>query len=259
MSDSPRAGGPAEPSDLANIPRLLTAYYTLRPDPAVPAQRVAFGTSGHRGSALDLHLQRGAHPRDHPGHLPSRREQAIDGPLFLGIDTHALSEPAFAHGARGAGGQRRDGQDRQGRLHADARGVAGHPDAQRGRTTRLADGIVVTPSHNPPEDGGFKYNPPTRRAGGRSTSPASIEDAKRTALLAAGLSRGQADSVRARVAGADHRAPRLPERIRGALAPGRRSRRDPGRADSRWASIRSAVRASTTGAHRGAVSLPSRW
>ena len=96
MSDSPRAGSAGLPADLANIPRLLTAYYTLRPDPAVPAQRVVFGTSGHRGSALDVAFNEAhilAATQAICGH---RREQGIDGPLFLGIDTHALSVPAFA-------------------------------------------------------------------------------------------------------------------------------------------------------------------
>jgi phosphoglucomutase len=186
MSDSPRAGRPAEPADLANIPRLLTAYYTLCPDPAVPAQRVVFGTSGHRGSALDVAFNEAHILAATQAICVHRREQRIDGPLFLGIDTHALSEPAFASALEVLA----------------ANGVTVHVDTQagytptpavshailthnRGRTTHLADGIVVTPSHNPPEDGGYKYNPPT---GGPADAHVTgwIQE-KANALLAADL------------------------------------------------------------------------
>ena len=96
MSVHPRAGRPAEPSDLVNVPRLMAAYYTRRPDPAVREQRVAFGTSGHRGSSLDASFNEAHILATTQAICLYRREQGIDGPLFLGIDTHALSESAFA-------------------------------------------------------------------------------------------------------------------------------------------------------------------
>ena len=108
MSVSARAGKPAEPSDLANVPRLVTAYYALRPDPAVPAQRVAFGTSGHRGAALDAAFNEAHILAITQAICRLSAAAGIDGPLFLGIDTHALSEPAFATRARGARGERGD-------------------------------------------------------------------------------------------------------------------------------------------------------
>lgn len=158
---SPLAGKPADPAMLVNIPRLITAYYTGRPDPTVPEQRVAFGTSGHRGSAF-----RNAFNEAHILAISQaiccyRQRQHITGPLFLGIDTHALSEPAFASALEVLAA---NGVD----VMIDSRGgytptpVISHAilTYNRDRTTGLADGIVITPSHNPPEDGGFKYNPP---------------------------------------------------------------------------------------------------
>jgi phosphoglucomutase len=161
MSISPYAGKPAEPSMLTNIPRLVTAYYVNHPDPAVPAQRVAFGTSGHRGSSLD-HAFNEAHILAITQAICLyRKQQGIDGPLFLGIDTHALSEPAFASALEvlAANGVE---------VMVDAAGgytptpVVSHAilTYNRGRRRGLADGIVITPSHNPPKYGGFKYNPP---------------------------------------------------------------------------------------------------
>jgi len=161
MSVSPRAGKPAEPSELVDVPRLMTAYYGRRPDPAVPAQKVAFGTSGHRGSAFD-----GSFNEAHVLAITQaiclyRQEQGIDGPLFLGIDTHALSESAFASAlevlAANGATVRIDDQAGYTPTPVISHAILTH---NRGRTTGLADGIVVTPSHNPPEDGGFKYNPP---------------------------------------------------------------------------------------------------
>jgi phosphoglucomutase len=186
MSVSARAGKPAEPSDLANVPRLVTAYYALRPDPAVPAQRVAFGTSGHRGAALDTAFNEAHILAITQAICLYRRGQRIDGPLFLGIDTHALSEPAFAtalevlaaHGVT----VRIDDQAGYTPTPVISHAIIVH---NRGRTTGLADGIVVTPSHNPPGDGGFKYNPPT---GGPADTHVTgwIQD-KANALLATGL------------------------------------------------------------------------
>ena len=186
MSLSARAGKPAEPSDLANVPRLVTAYYALRPDPAVPTQRVAFGTSGHRGAALDTAFNEAHILAITQAICLYRRGQRIDGPLFLGIDTHALSEPAFATALEvlAANGVtvRIDDQAGYTPTPVISHAILVH---NRGRTTGLADGIVVTPSHNPPGDGGFKYNPPT---GGPADTHVTrwIQD-KANALLAADL------------------------------------------------------------------------
>jgi phosphoglucomutase len=161
MSVDPRAGKPADSSMLANIPRLMTAYYTRRPDPAVRQQRVSFGTSGHRGSAFD-----GAFNEAHILAITHaicqyRQQHGIDGPLFLGIDTHALSESAFATALEVLAANRVDVMidDRDGYTPTP---VISHAilTYNRGRASGLADGIVITPSHNPPQDGGFKYNPP---------------------------------------------------------------------------------------------------
>jgi phosphoglucomutase len=186
MSVNARAGKPAEPSDLANVPRLVTAYYALRPDPAVPAQRVAFGTSGHRGAALDTAFNEAHILAITQAICLYRRGQGIDGPLFLGIDTHALSEPAFATALEvlAANGVtvRIDDQAGYTPTPVISHAILVH---NRGRTTGLADGIVITPSHNPPGDGGFKYNPPT---GGPADTHVTrwIQD-KANALLAADL------------------------------------------------------------------------
>ena len=213
MSLSARAGKPAEPSDLANVPRLVTAYYALRPDPAVPTQRVAFGTSGHRGAALDTAFNEAHILAITQAICLYRREQRIDGPLFLGIDTHALSEPAFATALEvlAANGVtvRIDDQAGYTPTPVISHAILVH---NRGRMTGLADGIVVTPSHNPPGDGGFKYNPPT---GGPADTDVTrwIQD-KANALLAADLEGDQADAFRAGPAGGDHPATRLPGRLR---------------------------------------------
>ncbi len=158
---SSNAGKTLDPSLLVDIPRLVTAYFTGKPDPAVAAQRVAFGTSGHRGSAF--------HNAFNESHILAisqaiclhRARMGITGPLFVGIDTHALSEPARASALEvfAANGVE---------TMIDAAGfytptpVISHAilTYNRGRTDGLADGVVITPSHNPPEDGGFKYNPP---------------------------------------------------------------------------------------------------
>lgn len=161
VTQSPLAGKPAPRSLLVNVPRLVTAYYTGRPDPSVAEQRVAFGTSGHRGSSL-----RDAFNEAHilavtQAICEYRRAQGIDGPLFLGIDTHALSEPARATALEVLAAHevevRIDASDGYTPTPAVSHAILCH---NRGRRAGLADGIVVTPSHNPPEDGGFKYNPP---------------------------------------------------------------------------------------------------
>ena len=161
MPISPLAGKPADPSLLINVPRLVTAYYTRRPDPAVPAQRVSFGTSGHRGSALDDAFNESHILAITQAICLYRKQQSIDGPLYIGIDTHALSEPAFASALEvlAANGVE---------VMVDADNgytptpVISHAILRynRGRKDGLADGIVITPSHNPPRYGGFKYNPP---------------------------------------------------------------------------------------------------
>ncbi|MGH9456893.1 MAG: phosphoglucomutase (alpha-D-glucose-1,6-bisphosphate-dependent) [Thermoanaerobaculia bacterium] len=161
MSPSDRAGSRPTPEMLVNVPRLVTAYYAERPDPGIREQRVAFGTSGHRGSSLKLAFNELHILATTQAICDYRREAGIDGPLFLGIDTHALSEPAFVSALEvlAANGM-------EVRIDA-ARGYTPTPVLShailvhnRGRRSGLADGIVVTPSHNPPEDGGFKYNPP---------------------------------------------------------------------------------------------------
>jgi phosphoglucomutase len=157
MND-PRAGTPAQPSDLVDVAHLVTAYYTGRPDPSDPAQRVAFGTSGHRGSSLADAFNETHIAATTQAICDYRREQGYDGPLFLTRDTHGLSEPAWATALEVLVANEvtvlvddRDGYTPTPAVsHAILR-------ANDGRTTgsRLADGIVVTPSHNPPTDGGF--------------------------------------------------------------------------------------------------------
>ena len=145
---SPLAGKTVDPSMLVNVPRLVTAYFTGKPDPAVASQRVAFGTSGHRGVRLRQRLQRGAHPGDQPGDLsPPEAGAGITGPLFIGIDTHALSEPGPGKRARGVCRQRRRCDDRRARrLHADARRFARDPDLQH----KVARAASPTGSSSPP-------------------------------------------------------------------------------------------------------------
>jgi phosphoglucomutase len=158
---NPLAGKPAPPSMLANIPRLVTAYFAGKPDPAVPSQRVAFGTSGHRGSAFN-----NAFNEDHilaisQAVCDHRQAVGITGPLFIGIDTHALAEPALVSALEvfAANGVETmiDAQDGYTPTPVISHAIL---TTNKGRSSGLADGVVVTPSHNPPDDGGFKYNPP---------------------------------------------------------------------------------------------------
>ena len=161
MSISPLAGKPPEPSTLLNIPRLVTAYYAERPDPAVREQRVAFGTSGHRGSALRRSFNEAHILAVTQAICAYRKDQRIGGPLFLGMDTHALSEPAFATALEVLAANGIDVMIDRDRGYTPtpviSHAILTH---NRDRQTGMADGIVITPSHNPPEDGGFKYNPP---------------------------------------------------------------------------------------------------
>ncbi|MFJ1878433.1 phosphoglucomutase (alpha-D-glucose-1,6-bisphosphate-dependent) [Streptomyces chartreusis] len=167
-----RAGQVAGPEDLIDVARLVTAYYALHPDPAEPGQRVAFGTSGHRGSALATAFNEDHIAATSQAICEYRTAQGTDGPLFLGADTHALSEPAritalevFAANDVTVLIDQTDGYTPTPAVsHAILT-------ANRGRTSGLADGVVVTPSHNPPADGGFKYNPPSGGpAGSEATS-----------------------------------------------------------------------------------------
>ena len=182
----PRAGQPAQPSDLIDVDAVLAAYDEIHPDPEDPAQRVVFGTSGHRGSSLD-----GAFNRDHILAITQaiceyRKGQGTDGPLFLGADTHALSAPATATALEVLAANdvtvMLDSEDGYTPTPAVSHAIL---KANRGRTDRLADGIVVTPSHNPPRDGGFKYNPPT--GGPADTDATGWIAARANALLESGL------------------------------------------------------------------------
>ncbi|NNF83961.1 MAG: alpha-D-glucose phosphate-specific phosphoglucomutase [Deltaproteobacteria bacterium] len=161
MTVSPLAGKPAPPSMLVNVARLVSAYYTERPDPSVREQRVSFGTSGHRGSSLRCGFNEAHILAVSQAICLYRRQRQITGPLFLGMDTHALSEPAFATMLEVLAANGTEVMiDREGGYTPTP--VISHAilTYNRGRKTGLADGIVITPSHNPPEDGGFKYNPP---------------------------------------------------------------------------------------------------
>ncbi len=162
MKVSPFAGKLAEPAMLVNVPRLVTAYYTEAPDPSVPEQRVAFGTSGHRGSAFEKAFNEWHILAISQAICLYREQKKIDGPLFLGMDTHALSAPALASALEVLAANGVEVMIAQGDEYTPTPAVS-HAILMynRGRKTGLADGIVITPSHNPPHDGGFKYNPPT--------------------------------------------------------------------------------------------------
>ncbi len=180
------AGKPAPRSLLENIPQVISAYYTRTPDVDIAAQQVAFGTSGHRGSSLDARFNEAHILATTQAICEMRKRQGITGPLFLGKDTHALSEPAFitalevlaAHGVSVC----IDDRDGYTPTPVISHAILG---ANRGKTQGLADGIVITPSHNPPRDGGFKYNPPHGGpAGSDLTGP--IQD-RANEILRAGL------------------------------------------------------------------------
>lgn len=165
-----RAGSPAGPEDLVDVARLVTAYYARRPDLDDPGQRVTFGTSGHRGSSLASAFNDDHIAATSQAICEYRAGQGIDGPLFLGADTHALSEPARVTALEVFAANEVtvliDDADGYTPTPAVSHAILAH---NRGRATGLADGVVVTPSHNPPADGGFKYNPPS---GGPAASDA---------------------------------------------------------------------------------------
>ncbi len=183
MKISPLAGKPVQPWMLVNVPRLVTAYYALQPDPSIAAQRVTFGTSGHRGSALRSSFNEAHILATTQAIAWYRRQERIDGPLFLGMDTHALSEPAFASAlevlaANGINAMI-DRESGYTPTPAISHAILTY---NRGRTEGLADGIVITPSHNPPEDGGFKYNPPN--GGPADTAVTKWIESKANSILA---------------------------------------------------------------------------
>ena len=186
MSAHPRAGQPAQSDDLIDVPRVVSAYYTGHPDPEVVAQRVAFGTSGHRGSSLNTAFNEDHIAATSQAIVEYRRDQGTDGPLSLGRDTHALSEPAMVTALEVFAANdvtvRIDSRDSYTPTPAVSHAILA---CNRGRTDGLADGVVVTPSHNPPADGGFKYNPPH---GGPADTDATrwIQD-RANELIVAGL------------------------------------------------------------------------
>src|ERR1044071_272572 len=162
MKISPLAGKPAESGRLINVPRLVTAYYTGSKRYSVRAQRVAFGTSGHRGSAFENTFNEWHILAITQAICLYRKRQQITGPLFLGIDTHALSVSAMASALEVLAGNGIDVMIAE-RDEYTPKPVVSHAilTYNRGPNVGLADGIIITPSHNPPHDGGFKYNPPT--------------------------------------------------------------------------------------------------
>ncbi len=162
MATDPKAGQSPAPSQLVNVAKLVTAYYAVKPDVAVPSQKVSFGTSGHRGSSFS-----GSFNEDHILAITQaiceyRTQNGVDGPLFLAKDTHALSEPAFATALEVLAANGVDSRIDQDLGYTPTPALSHAILTYNARPHRrgLADGIVITPSHNPPEDGGFKYNPP---------------------------------------------------------------------------------------------------
>jgi phosphoglucomutase len=204
MTVDPRAGKLPEPAMLANVPRLMSAYYTHRPDPARREQRVSFGTSGHRGSSLT-----GSFTDSHIAAIAQaiceyRADQRTDGPLFLGIDTHALSESAFGSALEVLAANEVevmiDSRDGYTPTPAVSHAILGY---NRGRSAGLADGIVITPSHNPPEDGGFKYN--GTNGGPADTTATSWIERRANELLVAGAGVKRMTLEQARRASTTHR------------------------------------------------------
>jgi phosphoglucomutase len=157
---NPLAGQPAPAAALVDVPRLITAYYSERPDPSIASQRVAFGTSGHRGSSFDVGFNEAHVLAISQAISEYRKQQGTDGPLFLGFDTHALSAPAFASALEVLAANGVELMIAAGDEYTPTPAIS-HAilNYNRGRKSGMADGIVITPSHNPPDSGGFKYNP----------------------------------------------------------------------------------------------------
>ncbi|GEM84862.1 phosphoglucomutase (alpha-D-glucose-1,6-bisphosphate-dependent) [Meiothermus hypogaeus] len=186
MSLHPLAGKPAPHSILANIPRLVSSYYALQPNPENPAQQVAFGTSGHRGTSLAGTFNEAQILAVSQAVAEYRAEQGITGPLFLGMDTHALSEAAWITAVEVLAANGVDVRVAKGRGYTPTPLVS-HAilEYNRGHEAGLADGIVITPSHNPPQDGGFKYNPPS--GGPADTSVTKVVQERANQILRDGL------------------------------------------------------------------------
>jgi phosphoglucomutase len=198
------AGKPAPPDRLVDVPRLVAAYYTLKPDPGIAAQRVSFGTSGHRGSSFAAGFNENHVLAITQGICEYRRQRGIDGPLFIGFDTHALSAPAFASALEvlAANGVEvmTAADDEYTPTPAISHAILTY---NRGRTAGLADGIVITPSHNPPDSGGFKYNTPD--GGPSDTEVTGWIEARANALLEAKLQGiARMDYAKARRAARSH-------------------------------------------------------
>ncbi len=183
---NPAAGQPVPARLLTNVPRLVTAYFANRPDPAISAQRVAFGTSGHRGSAFDTSFNEAHILAISQAICEYRATQGITGPLFIGADTHALSEPALVSAIEVFAANHvtvmRDQDMGYSPTPVISHAILAY---NRGRAEGLADGVVITPSHNPPEDGGFKYNPP--HGGPAGTDATGWIEKRANALIADGL------------------------------------------------------------------------
>jgi phosphoglucomutase len=182
------AGKPVPRSMLANIPRLIAAYYTYKPDISDPGQRVAFGTSGHRGSSLKNSFNEAHILAVSQAICEYRRAQKIRGPLFLGIDTHALSEPAFMSAVEVFAANKAQVRIQEGYTYTPtpvvSHAILTYNQKIRGSIGR-ADGVVITPSHNPPEDGGFKYNPP--HGGPADTATTKVIEDRANEILSRGL------------------------------------------------------------------------
>ena len=186
MAANPRAGQPAQPEDLIDVAQVVTAYYTVEPDPDNVDQQVAFGTSGHRGSSLDAAFNEPHILATTQAIAEYRKAQGTRGPLFIGRDTHALSEPAWVSALEVLAANdvvaMIDSADRYTPTPAVSHAILSF---NRGRDGDLADGIVVTPSHNPPRDGGFKYNPPN--GGPADTDATGVIAARANEILRGGL------------------------------------------------------------------------
>ena len=186
MSIHPLAGKPAPYESLINVPRLISAYYTYQPDVSLPAQQVAFGTSGHRGTSFSHSFNEAHILAISQAICEYRQAQGYRGPLYVGMDTHALSEPALYSAVEVFAGNGVETVIQQG-LGYTPTPVISHAILayNRGRTSGLADGVVITPSHNPPGDGGFKYNPPS--GGPADTGTTKWIQERANVIIAAGL------------------------------------------------------------------------